>query len=45
MKKIDIVNQYVDRLGSAARMRGSKYDVLREIWKSMAVPSVYMVLK
>ena len=27
-----------ERLGSAARMRASKYDVLREVWKSVAVP-------
>ena len=29
-----------ERLGSAARMRASKYDVLREVWKSVAVPSI-----
>ena len=35
-----MVNQWVCRLGSAARMRASKYDVLREIRKSVAVPSI-----
>ena len=27
-------------MGSAARMRACKYDVLREVWKSVSVPSV-----
>ncbi|XP_050694867.1 uncharacterized protein LOC126984800 isoform X3 [Eriocheir sinensis] len=39
-EKISLVNQWVGRLGSAARMRACKYDVLREVWKSVAVPSV-----
>ena len=39
-KKISMVNQWVGQLGSAARMRASEYDVLQEIWKSVAVPSV-----
>ena len=39
-EKISIVNQWVGRLGSAVRMRASKYDMLKEIWKSVAVPSV-----
>ena len=39
-EKISMVNQWVGRLGSAARMRVSKYDVFRERWKSVAVPSV-----
>ena len=39
-EKISLVNQWVGRLGSAARMRASKYDVLREVWKSVAVPSI-----
>ncbi|MPC58797.1 hypothetical protein E2C01_052806 [Portunus trituberculatus] len=30
-EKISMVNQWVGRLGSAARMRASKYDVLREV--------------
>ena len=42
-EKISLVNQWVGRLGSAARMRTSKYDVLREVWKSVAVPSIMMV--
>ena len=39
-EKISMVNQWGGRLGSIARIRASKYDVLREIWKSVAVPSV-----
>ena len=39
-EKISLVNQWVGRLGSVARMRACKYDVLREVWKSVAVPSV-----
>ncbi|XP_050705903.1 uncharacterized protein LOC126991179 [Eriocheir sinensis] len=38
--KISMANQWVGRLGSAARMRASKYDVIREVWKSVAVPSI-----
>ena len=34
---VHMVNQWVGLLGSAARMRGSKYDVLREVLKN--VPS------
>ena len=34
-ENIRMVNQWVGQLGSAARMRASKYDVLREIWKSV----------
>ena len=39
-EKISMVDQWVGRLGSAARMRASKYDVLRDVWKSVAVPSI-----
>ena len=39
-EKISQLNQWVGRMGSAARMRACKYDVLREVWKSVAVPSV-----
>ncbi|XP_063877492.1 uncharacterized protein LOC135109778 [Scylla paramamosain] len=39
-EKISMLNQWVGRLGSAARMRASKYDVLREVWKSVAVPCI-----
>ena len=39
-EKVSLVNQWVGRLGSAARMRASRYDVVREVWKSVAVPSV-----
>lgn len=28
------------RLGSAAKRRASKYEIVRELWKVMAVPSV-----
>ena len=35
-----LTNQWVGRLGSAARMRAAKYDVLREVWKSVAVSSI-----
>ena len=39
-EKISQLNQWLGRMRSAARMRGCKYDVLREVWKSVAVPSV-----
>ncbi|MPC28393.1 hypothetical protein E2C01_021597 [Portunus trituberculatus] len=39
-EKISMKSQWVGRLGSAARMRASKYDVLQEVWKSVAVPSI-----
>ena len=39
-EKINMVNQWVGRLGSAARIKASKCDVLREIWMSVAGPSV-----
>ena len=39
-EKASLTNQWVGRLGSAARMRASKYDVLREVWKSVAVPCI-----
>ena len=39
-EKISLANQWVGRLRSAARMRTSKYDVLREVWKNVAVPSI-----
>ena len=39
-EKVSMTNQWVGRLGSAARMRTCKYDVLREVWKSVAVPSI-----
>ncbi|MPC77644.1 hypothetical protein E2C01_072103 [Portunus trituberculatus] len=39
-EKLGLVNQWVGRLGSAAKMRASKYDMLREVWKSVAVPSI-----
>lgn len=33
-------NQWVGRLRSAARVRTCKYELLREVWESMAVPSI-----
>ena len=33
-------NQWLGILGSAARVRASKYEVLREVWKSVAVPGI-----
>ncbi|KAK4328209.1 hypothetical protein Pmani_001329 [Petrolisthes manimaculis] len=39
-EKISMTNQWVGRLASAARLRASKYDVVREVWKSVAVPSI-----
>ena len=32
--------QWSGRLASVARMRGNKYEVLRNIWKTIAVPSL-----
>ena len=39
-EKISMTNQWVGHPWSAARMRACKYDVLREVWKSVAVPSI-----
>ena len=39
-EKMSLINKWVGQLGSVARMRACKYDVLREVWKSVAVPSV-----
>ena len=39
-EKISLTNQWVGRLGSAARIRAAKYDVIREVWKSVAIPSI-----
>ena len=38
--KLMRANQWYGRLASVARMRANKYEVLRELWKSVAVPSV-----
>ena len=38
--RISLVNPWVSRLESAARMRASNYDVVREVWKKVAVLSV-----
>lgn len=48
-EKISMTNQWVvGWLGSAARMRACKevhkYDVLQEVWKSMAVPSIIITI-
>lgn len=34
------MNQWVGRLGNAARMKVSKYDVKLEVWKGAAVPII-----
>ena len=39
-EKLAKANQWYGRLGSVARLRANKYEVLRELWKSVAVPSV-----
>ena len=39
-EKVSLVNKWMGRLGSAARMRACRFEVVREIWKSVAVPSV-----
>ena len=33
-------NQWYGRVASVARMCANKYEVLRELWKSVAVPDV-----
>ena len=38
--KITQLNQWMGRLGSSASMRACKYDVLREVWKSVGMPSI-----
>ena len=38
-KRIGRANQWLGRLSSVARMRASKYYVIREVWKGVAVPS------
>ena len=38
--RIGRANQWMGRLASVARVRASKYEVLREVWKSVAVPSL-----
>ena len=39
-EKLFKANQWLGRLSSIAKYRGSKYDVCRELWKGMAVPSI-----
>ncbi|MPC58693.1 hypothetical protein E2C01_052700 [Portunus trituberculatus] len=39
-EKISMVNQWVGRLYRERSKDESKYDVLREAWKSVAVPSI-----
>ena len=39
-ERISRANQRLGRLGSIARCRANKYEVVRGIWKGMAVPSV-----
>ena len=39
-KKLFKARQWSGRLASVARMRGNKYEVLRNVWKTIAVPSL-----
>ena len=38
--RLSRANQWVGRLGSAAKTRANKYEVVRGVWKGMAVPSL-----
>ena len=38
--RIARTNQWVGRLGSVARCRANKYEVVRGLWKGVAVPSI-----
>ena len=44
-EKLSMVNQWIGRLRSETRMKGNKCDVLRDVWKSVAVLSIQMVWK
>ena len=33
-------NQWIGRLGSVAKCRANKYELVRGLWKGMAVPSI-----
>ena len=39
-EKLSQANQWYGRLASVARWRANKYEVLRELWKTVAVPSL-----
>ncbi|XP_045136283.1 uncharacterized protein LOC123519226 [Portunus trituberculatus] len=39
-EKIARTNQWVGRLGSVARCRANKYEVVRGLWKGVAIPSI-----
>ncbi|KAG0713850.1 hypothetical protein GWK47_015278 [Chionoecetes opilio] len=39
-ERIARANQWVGRLGSVARCRANKYEVVRGLWKGVAVPSI-----
>ena len=38
--RISRANQWMGRLGSVARCRANKYEIVRGLWKGMAVPSI-----
>ncbi|XP_045115935.1 uncharacterized protein LOC123507244 [Portunus trituberculatus] len=39
-ERIARTNQWVGRLGSVARCRANKYEVVRGLWKGVAIPSI-----
>ncbi len=39
-ERVARANQWVGRLGSVARCRANKYEVVRGVWKGMAVPGL-----
>ena len=39
-ERISRANQWVGRLGSVARLRANKYEVVRGLWEGIAVPSI-----
>lgn len=39
-EKINIKNQWVGRLGSETRIKTSKNDIVREVWKSVAASRI-----
>ena len=39
-ERIARANQWVGRLGSVARYRANKYEVVRRLWKGMAILSI-----
>ena len=39
-EKIALANSWMGRLASAAKMRTCKYETIREVWKTIAVPAI-----